>query len=298
MNVSNPKTIQIFLPSGEPSGVRVAEITTRIVQLIEVPRKRLPEFFAMPESTQVAVYYLVAMPEDGSAPQVYVGQTGDLRARLADHDKKKEFWERVLVLLSRTHSLTQTHALYLEWLSIDTARRVGRYSDHNGNAGSRPHTPAPMEADCREVFETGQILLATLGHPLFTPLPQASPGAQAAEVYHCRSGGAHGQGLYTTEGFVVLAGSVGRLAHVPSIQGTSDAALRDRLLHEGVMAADGDTVKFTRDHLFRSPSTAAVALLGRTANGWLEWKAEDGRTLHEVKRQAIEADSGMAGAAP
>lgn len=75
--------------------------------------------------------------------------------------------------VSRTHSLTQTHALFLEWLSLGTARRVGRYSDSNGNAGSRPHTPAPLEADCREVFGTGQILLATLGHPLFAALPQA-----------------------------------------------------------------------------------------------------------------------------
>ena len=30
---------------------------------------------------------------------------------------------------------------------------------------------------------------------------------------------------------------------------------------------------------------AAVALLGRTANGWLEWKTLEGRTLDEVKRQ-------------
>ena len=32
------KTIQIFLPGGDPRGIRVAEITTRIVQVIEVPR--------------------------------------------------------------------------------------------------------------------------------------------------------------------------------------------------------------------------------------------------------------------
>lgn len=294
MTTATPKTIQIFLTSGEPTGIRVAEITTRIVQVIDVPRKRLPEFFAMPESTQVAVYYLVAVPEDGGTPQVYIGQTGDLRARLAEHDKKKDFWERALVLVSRTHSLTQTHALFLEWLSIETARRVGRYADANGNAGSRPHTPAPLEADCREVFETGQILLATLGHPLFAALSQADlpAGTQArtAELFFCRSGGVAGQGLYTSEGFVVLAGSVGRLAHVPSIQGTSDANFRDKLLRDGVMVAEGDTVKFTRDHLFRSPSMAAVALLGRTANGWLEWKTEGGQTLDAVKRQAIEAE--------
>ena len=29
-----PKTIQIFLPGGDPRGIRVAEITTRIVQVI------------------------------------------------------------------------------------------------------------------------------------------------------------------------------------------------------------------------------------------------------------------------
>jgi hypothetical protein len=39
-----------------------------------------------------------------------------------------------------------------------------------------------------------------------------------------------------------------------------------------------------KNHLFRSLSTAAVALLGRTANGWLEWKSAEGRTLNELKR--------------
>jgi hypothetical protein len=33
-----PKTIQISLPGGESWGIRIAEITTRIVQVIEVPR--------------------------------------------------------------------------------------------------------------------------------------------------------------------------------------------------------------------------------------------------------------------
>jgi hypothetical protein len=29
---STPKTIQIFLPGGDPHGIRIVEITTRIVQ--------------------------------------------------------------------------------------------------------------------------------------------------------------------------------------------------------------------------------------------------------------------------
>lgn len=54
------------------------------------------------------------------------------------------------------------------------------------------------------------------------------------------------------------------------------------------MRAEGDSVVFEKDHLFRSPSMAALALLGRTANGWIEWKAEDGRTLDEIKRSGLD----------
>lgn len=281
-----PKTIQIYLPGGDPRGIRVAEVTTRIVQVIEVPRSLLPTFLAMPESTQVAVYFLVGESDDGTERRVYVGQSGDLPTRLKDHNKAKPFWQRVLVMVSRTHNLTQTHALFLEWHSLQAIRAAGRFTDENGNGGSRPHTPPPMEADCLEMFDTGRTLLATLGFSLFESVASGVDASQPQEVFVCKASGANGRGLYTEEGFVVLKGSVGRLQSVPSIVGTSDDNFRQRLLEQGVMRAEGDTLVFQRDHLFRSPSMAAVALMGRTCNGWIDWKTEDGRTLDEVKRQA------------
>jgi Domain of unknown function (DUF4357) len=280
-----PKTIQIYLPGGDPRGIRVAEVTTRIMQVIEVPRSLLPTFLAMPESAQVAVYFLVGESDDGTERRVYVGQSGDLPTRLKDHNKAKPFWQRALVLVSRTHNLTQTHALFLEWHSLQAIRAAGRFTDENGNSGSRPHTPPPMEADCLEMFDTGRTLLATLGFSLFDPVASAGAAGQAPEVFVCEASGTKGRGQYTEEGFVVLQGSVGRLQNVPSIQGTSVQNARQLLLEQGVMRAEGDTVVFQRDHLFGSPSMAAMALLGRTANGWLEWKTPEGRTLDEVKRQ-------------
>lgn len=70
-----PQTIQI-LPNGVPNGIRVADITTRIVQAIEVPRKLLGEFFSMPECKQVAVYFLFGKSDDGAEDRVYVGGVG------------------------------------------------------------------------------------------------------------------------------------------------------------------------------------------------------------------------------
>lgn len=285
---NTPKTIQIYLPGGDPRGIRVAEITTRIVQVIEVPRSLLPQFLAMEESLQVAVYFLIGESEDGTERKVYVGQTGDLRARLSKHHKDKDFWQKALVLISRTNSLTQTHALFLEWHCLQAVRKAGRYTDENGNSGSKPHTPAPMAADCLEIFDTGSTLLATLGYPLFDSLSKPTENGDAEQVFVCTASGAKGRGLYTEEGFVVLKGSTGRLKNVPSIAGSAGANLRSRLLESGVMRAEGDGVVFEKDHLFRSPSMAALALLGRTANGWIEWKAEDGQTLDEIKRSGLD----------
>jgi hypothetical protein len=278
-----PKTIQIFLPGGDPRGLRVAEITTLTVQVIEVPRSRLDEFARLPESSQVGVYFLFGPSEEDEDPQVYIGQTGDLGKRLDDHDSKKPFWERAVALVSRTNSLTQTHVLFLEWHCLKLATQAGRYRVENGNAGSKPHTPAPLEADCLEIFETGSILLSTLGFPLFEPLAQGV--SKGVEMFHCTAAGADGRGLLTDDGFVVFKGSVGRRANSRGIQGEFHEQFRTKLIQSGVMREDGERVIFEKDYVFRSPSMAAVALLGRSANGWKEWKTDDGRTLDEVKRQ-------------
>ena len=284
---TTPKTIQIFLPSGEPRGIRIAEITTRIVQVIEVPRSLLSNFLGMEQSSQVGVYFLIGEDTEDGDRLVYVGQTGDLRARLTAHNQKKDFWERALVLVSKTNSLTQTHALFLEWHSLQQIRDAGRFADENGNSGSRPHTPAPLEAECFEVFETGSVLVSSLGYPLFDAVAKPKQGQATEDCFYLKSpsAGVEGRGLYTAEGFVVFAGSVGRIENAPSI-GDSNQRWRQRLFDSGVIRTnDQGLVVFPKDHLFKSPSGAAIALLGRRANGWQEWKSAKGQTLHELIRE-------------
>ena len=43
-----------------PHGIRIAEIITRIVQVIEVPRSLLADFLAMEQSSKMGFYVLVA----------------------------------------------------------------------------------------------------------------------------------------------------------------------------------------------------------------------------------------------
>ena len=45
----------------------------------------------------------------------------------------------------------------------------------------------------------------------------------------------------------------------------------------------GEYLEFTDDYIFNSPSTAAVMVMGRNANGLTEWKSKDGKTLKDFE---------------
>ncbi|MCX6855580.1 MAG: DUF4357 domain-containing protein [Verrucomicrobia bacterium] len=88
-------------------------------------------------------------------------------------------------------------------------------------------------------------------------------------------------------GFIVCAGSRAVTKESEAIHAYMAAKRRD-LLSQGVMVADGETYRFTQDYDLDSPSTAAGVLLGRAANGRLEWKDATLKTLKAIQ----EAEAG------
>ena len=284
ISTKRPRTIQIFLPSGDPAGIRIAEQTTSIIRLIEVPRSDIAEFVKMPEAKQVGLYFLVS---GDSKDELYIGQSGDVGSRLMQHykDEKKD-WERVLVLVSLTNNLTQTHVLYLESLSIEKAKHCQRYELLNGNGGQKPHTPIPLKADCDEMHEIGSLLLATLGYPIFEPLTEPS-ASKAEQVFSCSRTGVDAKGIYTNEGMVVLKGSSAPMVTQRKTE-QRFYEKRDQLLAKGVIAEQGDRFVFQRDYLFPTPSGASMFLLLASSNGWVDWKTEQGVTLHDYQGRTLE----------
>ena len=308
--IPSAKTIQIYLPKGNPRGLRLAEMTTRTVRLIEIPRIHIDDFFTMPDANQVGLYFLIGDTDSIDKPLLYIGQTGDLKARLNQHHKK-DFWTRAFVMLSTNNSMTQTHALYMEHKAIATALDVGRYELKNGNSGNKPHTPDPLKADCEELFHTLDVLLSTLGQPIFESLAihdsfysnktdahklTTSIGVKverAAEVspikpvpvlfyYKVKDGDA--QGYYDDDGFVILAGSLIRQSQAVSAP-PFVTRLKESLLSSGKLIAVNDTsYKLTENHLFKTPSGASALVSGRSTNGWIEWKNAAGQTLDSIYR--------------
>ena len=276
------KTIQIYCPNGEPRGVRIAEITTRIVQAVVVPRAKLDEALARPELGGVGLYFLFGESDVGGLPMAYVGEAEDCGVRFKQHNTTKDFWNIGVALVSRTGSFTKAHGKLLEWMSINRAKRSGRYDLENGNASGEPNVPEWMRSDVAEVFETAEVLLSTLGFPIFEPA--VSKTTEERDVFYCKRGGADARGVYNEEGFVVLKGSLARRDTALSSHDTIEPR-REELVGSGVLCATKGGYRFERDWVFSTPSAAAAIVSGGSANGWIEWKNGKGQTLDEVYRK-------------
>lgn len=286
---SRPQTIQIFLPQGDPSGIRMAEITTRTVRVFDVPRTLLSDFLSMSEASQVGLYFLFgADADDGSA--CYIGQSGNVGGRLKQHVAGKEFWERAIVAVSLTNTWTDTHVGFMEWEAISRASQTSRYHLLNGNAASNRYTPAPLEADCNEYLETISVLIATLGYPAMEPIRKSNretPSEIEAERLYLRQSGCQAEADPTSEGLVVLAGSMGNSRSRPS---AAKSIIRGRqsLIDRGIAEIQGERLRMTQDHLFSSPSLAAAMLVGGNVNGRDSWKNAAGKSVNEIEADSVQ----------
>src|SRR5262249_32963984 len=111
--------------------------------------------------------------------------------------------------------------------------------------------------------------------------PPAIQVARAVPL-QLRGKGIEAKGYEVDEGFVVLAGSQAAKDEVPSIH-QHVASLRQQLISRDVLKPDGDRYVFSQDYTFSSPSNAAGVVLARSANGRIEWKDANGRTLKDLQ---------------
>lgn len=133
------------------------------------------------------------------------------------------------------------------------------------------------EQAVRRLHKSILFRMAVLGYGL-DRTDAAVPSGRA--LFHTRRNGIVASGRYDerTGKFTVLAGSQVDLSRpVLKNVGATDARLE--------LFGEGSGVATLRDDVaFGSPSSAAVFVLGGSANGWTEWINEAGETLDAAYR--------------
>lgn len=141
-----------------------------------------------------------------------------LLARFSEHTKSgsKSFVNEVIFFTTSTNVFGPTELCYLENRFYQLAKDAGRYRLTNGNAPSAGTVTEAKEAELDLYIENAKILMSALGHKLFIP---KVPEKRTVVVEKPRSvpllfdwkvnayGHIHADGLWTTDGVVVLKGS-------------------------------------------------------------------------------------------
>ena len=280
--MNRPQSILIFLPDGSPRSVKIAEITNRVVKAVLIPRNKLDYVGQREEAKNVGLYFLFGESSEKAKPIVYIGEAEDCYTRIKQHNREKEFWNYVVVIVSKINAFTKAHVKYLEHLALKIAKETKRFEVENVNVPSQPYITEPMEADLLDSFDTIKILLSTLGFPVFDSVNKKT--VDRSEILEISGKGIKAEGDLIDDGFVVFKGSYARKDTTPSCHEYM-ITLRNKLLNDGILVPQDDKLKFSEDYVFNSPSTAGGVILGRPTNGWTAWKNRGGKTLDELKRR-------------
>lgn len=281
MTTIRPQTIQIFLPDGNPTSIKIADLTNRMICAVLVPRNKLAEVGLRKEVRKYGIYFLFGINEEKAKPIVYIGETEDCFERIKTHNKNKDFWNYAVIISSKTSTFTKTHVKYLEYLCIKNTIGIGRYDTENQTSPAKPYVTESMEADLLDNYETIKVLLATLGYPIFEEIRKSS--VKKREILYCKGKDAMGEGDMIDDGFVVFKGSKANKDETKTA-GSWVIGMRSKLIESKILFEQKNVLVFSQDYIFGSPSAAAAAILGRTANGWTEWKNKDGISIDKIFR--------------
>lgn len=273
------KAITLFLIDAEPTGRIAAELLNWTGKIYKIPRTLLRQSATRIDLQQAGVYLLVGKNDaDPDRPHVYVGEAEEVFKRLVQH-QSKDFWNEALVCVSKDENLNKAHIKFLEH-EIDTLiHRVERAQVHNSVIPTKSRIAEHEQAFLQEFLENLKLLVSSLGYRFFDPL-RKNDKQEHANVYAIRAArGADAKALRSNEGLVVLKGSRAADTVVPSAAPWV-SGIRQHLLETGVLDNHG---VFLKDHTFASPSAAAAIVMGRNANGLVEWKDGEKRTLRTVE---------------
>ncbi len=141
----NPFTIRIFVPDGDPEGVRVIDRMNWTGLGIVFPRDKWPTTKQRPEFSRTGLYVLSGYEKaEDELPTIYVGEGDVIRNRLDSHFQNKDFWDRAIVFTASNNSLNKAHVKWLEYALVNRAVQAKRCILENG---TEPQEPALSEAE-------------------------------------------------------------------------------------------------------------------------------------------------------
>ncbi len=143
-------TIRIYVPGGDPDGVRFVDRMSSTGLAISFPRSDWPRIRTRPEFQRAGIYILSGYTiDDPDLPTIYIGQGDGVLDRLDSHFAKKDFWDWGFAFVNKTldSGFNRAHITWLEHALVARAVKAARCHIDNGNTPSEPTLSEADKAD-------------------------------------------------------------------------------------------------------------------------------------------------------
>lgn len=262
---------------GDPNGIVVSSMRLSPVTAFAIPRNMLSA--AKKENiNNPGVYFLIGEENENSIPEMYIGKTSKGLNRIFDHDKKKDFWSKVILFLADSKHFDQSFVDQLEEFLIEKAHKVNRYNLHNEiipKVNKRINDVYYIE----KIYNEISFMMSSFGYPL----ENLSCSKKNNKVFKTSRRGIEALGNYFADKFDLLEGSQIDVAKKCGLDKYNQ--LRDELINSGDLQKVNDMYILKKTISFKTPSGASDFVLGGSTNGWTEWKDKNGKTLDELYRK-------------
>lgn len=182
--MADPFTIRIFVPDGDPEGIRLIDRMNWTGMGLVFPRTKWSEVKKRPEMQRTGIYILVGYRhEDEDLPTLYIGQADGIYSRIESHYKGKDFWDWAAVFVSTGSGLNRAHVTWLEYALVKQASEVKGCHLDNANTPQEPALTEAEKADTqgflKEIFQVLPLVgLRAFESPKAVATPQASDPAR------------------------------------------------------------------------------------------------------------------------
>jgi len=215
--IKKGRSIELFFVDGTPDGMVTATIPFQWSGHVLVTRRtQLKEAISREEAKRPGVYLLIG-DKDGET-SLYVGETDELKNRLAQHASTKDWWETAILITSNGEPLNKAHVRYLEHRMFVDAKRIKKIALSYGQAPSGSPLSEAARAHMDDFLENIYLVLPALRFDFFTA--QAKDDSPAAPdqtttgavnfTFEVPKHGIRSRARWEDGKFIVEAGSLAR----------------------------------------------------------------------------------------
>ena len=276
--MATSKKLEIIYHNGQPDGIRSIRRHLSTMTTYVVPRPLLAEAKKLSGINRPGIYYLINENDENKIAQIYVGQTRNGIARLDDHNRQKDFWNKAIMFLADNKTFSLDMISGLEEYAIQKAYESKRYKVENAVNPKYEIDEYDLPL-IEEVYEEIQFIMATQGYKM----DNAKTNRNSADILHTTRNGIKAYGIYDGEKFEVLEGS--QINYEKPVHLAKYNKQRADLFEKGDIRKAGETYLLNVNLEFNTPSGASDFVLGGSTNGWVEWKNVEGKTLDVLFRK-------------